>query len=163
MLKKTTAACLLLCLSCFGGTALADEQKQLIDEMLIISGSLDAGRQMARLAANSMIDALAKVNERITPEIAGILKTEVVAIVEEEFIEKGFLNEMSYEIYGRYFSTEELRELVRFYKTDLGQKLTRTQPLIIRESTSASQNHMRSIKPVIQSRVRAALEREGVL
>ncbi len=163
MSRKTVTVILLLGLAGLGAPALADDKRQLIDEMLTISGSIDAGRQMASYVANSMIDTLAKANDRITPEIAEVLKKEVVAIVEEEFIEKRFLNEMSYEIYSRYFSTEELRELVRFYQTDLGRKLTRTQPRIIQESTAASRNHMQQLKPEIQKRVRAALEREGVL
>jgi hypothetical protein len=48
--------------------------------------------------------------------------------------------EMVIPIYDRHFTTSELQELLRFYKTRLGQQLVAKLPLIMEESTRAGQD-----------------------
>ncbi|MCP3674129.1 MAG: DUF2059 domain-containing protein [Gammaproteobacteria bacterium] len=163
MINRTCGLFILLSLFSVGAHAVTDEKMHLIDEMLILSGSLDNMRHMTKSVANSMVNLLAKANKKITPEVAKVLKIEVINIVEEEFIAKKFVHKMSYEIYDKHFSAEELRGLVKFYKSDLGKKLKSTQPLILKETTVASQNHLRSLQPKLKSRINAALKREGLL
>jgi hypothetical protein len=47
--------------------------------------------------------------------------------------------EMVIPIYDRHFTTSELHELLRFYKTPLGRQLVAKLPLIMEESTRAGQ------------------------
>jgi hypothetical protein len=45
-----------------------------------------------------------------------------------------FLEKAAYPIYDKYFTEEELRDLVAFYKTPTGQKSIQVMPGIVRES-----------------------------
>jgi hypothetical protein len=47
--------------------------------------------------------------------------------------------EMVIPIYDRHFTTSELQELLRFYKTPLGRQLVAKLPVIMEESTRAGQ------------------------
>ena len=47
--------------------------------------------------------------------------------------------EMVIPVYDRHFTTSELRELLRFYKTPLGRQLVAKLPLIMEESSRAGQ------------------------
>jgi len=41
-------------------------------------------------------------------------------------------------VYAKHFSAEEITQLIAFYKSPLGQKLVREQPLIAQEMTTVS-------------------------
>jgi uncharacterized protein len=61
-------------------------------------------------------------------------------------------------IYDRLFTTDELKELLRFYKTPFGQRFIAISPDLARESIAAGQRW----GSAIGQEVGAQLEREGV-
>ena len=52
---------------------------------------------------------------------------------------KGELEDMIVVVYDRHFSTYELRQMVAFYRTPLGQKMLQSLPTIMQESMLAGQ------------------------
>ena len=62
-------------------------------------------------------------------------------------------------VYGALFTTDELKELVRFYETPLGQRLIAVTPDLARESMLAGQRW----GFVIGQEIGAQLQREGLL
>lgn len=52
---------------------------------------------------------------------------------------KSDLGDMVVEIYDRHFTTDELRQLLAFYHTPIGQKLLVEQPAIAQEAMAAGQ------------------------
>jgi hypothetical protein len=62
-------------------------------------------------------------------------------------------------VYGRLFTTEELKELVRFYETPLGKRLIAATPELARESMMVGQRW----GFVIGQEIGVQLEREGLL
>ncbi|WP_164513439.1 DUF2059 domain-containing protein [Thiosocius teredinicola] len=55
------------------------------------------------------------------------------------------------QIYVDVFSEDELRDLIAFYRTPLGQKMLEKMPQIMQASLAISQQQMRDILPQIQS------------
>ena len=141
---------------------LTDKKKQVIDEMLEITGALKMGEMMGAAVANQMITAMAQQQGEIDPKIASILQDEMSRIMHDEFIANGFITEMSYEIYHKYFSTSELEEMVAFYKTPTGNKMATLMPQVAQEGMLAGQKHGQSLGPVIQARLRARFDKEGI-
>ena len=92
---------------------ISDEKKRVIDDMLEITGALEVGEQMGVAAANQMITALSSRQE-LDPKVVEVLRDEVGKIMHDEFIANGFIQETSYQIYDKYFTTEELIEVVEF-------------------------------------------------
>jgi hypothetical protein len=54
-------------------------------------------------------------------------------------------------LYVDVFSESELRELIRFYKTPLGQKLIEKTPLLMQRSMRIGQQKMMRVMPEIQA------------
>ena len=52
---------------------------------------------------------------------------------------KGELEDQIMIVYDRHFSTDELRGLIAFYKTPVGQKMLQVQPIVVQESILAGQ------------------------
>lgn len=142
---------------------LTDEKKQVIDELLKITGALQIAEIMGTTVANQMISAMAEQNENMAPEVIEIIQDEIGSIMRDEFIENRWIHEMSYSLYHQYLSMAELKELVAFYKTPVGTKVVSVLPQITQEGMLAGQTHGESLGPIIQERLVARFQREGLL
>ena len=140
---------------------LTEEKKQVIDEMLEITGALKVGEMMGTATANQMITALSQQQKEVDPKMVAIIQDEVGKIMHEEFIANGFIHKISYEIYHKYFTTMELKEMVAFYKTPTGAKMAALLPQVTQEAMLAGQKHGQTLGPKIQQRLTARLEKEG--
>ena len=80
----------------------------------------------------------------------------------EETGEKGFFQQLIYPIYNKYVTLEEIRELIRFYKTPVGKKWISIVPNMLQESMQVSQAWAQSLGPEIQKRVFTRFEKEGI-
>jgi len=61
-------------------------------------------------------------------------------------------------IYAKYYTAQDLEELVKFYKTDLGKKTLETLPKISSEGRSLGINRMREHQKELQEIVQKALQ-----
>lgn len=52
-------------------------------------------------------------------------------------------------LYAKYYTLEEVRQLSDFYKTPLGEKLTKYHPMITRESMSIMQKFQPDITSIL--------------
>jgi hypothetical protein len=141
---------------------LTDKKKQVIDELLEITGAAKIGEMMGTAVANNMITALSKQNGNLDPKIVNIIKDETGKIMHDEFIANHWLNETSYKIYHKYLTLNELREMLEFYKSPVGSKVLAVLPQITQEGMLAGQAHGQSLGPVIQKRLKARFELEGI-
>jgi hypothetical protein len=64
-------------------------------------------------------------------------------------------------IYARNFTAEEMRGMMAFYQTSLGQKLLQKMPTIAQESLTAGQAWGRQIGAEVQSRMIEELRKKG--
>ena len=74
------------------------------------------------------------------------------------------LNEMIDQVaalYARTFSTEELREVVAFYRGPTGQKFVQRMPLIMQESMLIGQRFGQSVATEIRDRMIEELRKRG--
>ena len=61
------------------------------------------------------------------------------------------LEEVSFEIYNKHYTTEELEDLVTFYKTPTGRKTIEIMPQIFAESMTKTSERLRpQIGPIVQ-------------
>ena len=54
-------------------------------------------------------------------------------------------------IYGKHFTDTEIRDLIKFYKTDTGKKTLEKLPVIMQESMAISQQALAKVLPQIQA------------
>jgi hypothetical protein len=65
-------------------------------------------------------------------------------------------------IYAKYFDHREIKELLKFYQTDLGKKTIKVWPLILQESMLLAQDWWKSLAPVIKEKVNERFKKEGI-
>jgi uncharacterized protein len=100
----------------------------LIRQLLARTGAAD----QAIAAMEAMLPAQRAAN----PQIPAVFWDRFLAAARDR---RGELVELIVPVYDRHFTTDELRQLVAFYETTLGQKLLAAQPAIARESIEAGQ------------------------
>ncbi|MCO7222711.1 DUF2059 domain-containing protein [Pleionea sp. CnH1-48] len=140
---------------------LTDEKKRVIDELLEITGALKIGEMMGTAVADQIIVAMSQ-RSNLDPKAIAIVQEEVKALMIEQFIDNGFVHNMSYGIYHKYFSTKELKEIVAFYKTPTGKRMALHLPQITQESMMAGQKHGQSLGPEIEKRILERFKKEGI-
>ena len=122
---------------CAGVTAKAQnspakEKEQTIRHLLALTKAGDLGTQILE-------QSLAQLKPVLSP-LAPDVRDKIVGIFEEE-MRKDFSSEkmveMAIPIYDKYFSLDELKQLITVYESPIGQKLITVLPQITRESFDA--------------------------
>jgi hypothetical protein len=63
--------------------------------------------------------------------------------------------------YARHFTEQELKDLLLFYKTPLGQKFSKEEPAAIEEGFSRAKTWSDSFVDVVMSRMRSDMQKKG--
>jgi hypothetical protein len=66
------------------------------------------------------------------------------------------------QIYARYFTAEELRQLAAFYKTPLGAKALSQIPKVMADFSSTMLPRMTAFQQQLQGRLQAILQKHGI-
>lgn len=133
-----------------------------IDRLLEVTGSARMGMQMGTLMSAQIIDALLKQHN--IPQGA----VEVVKQVVNEEIGKAFEgpDSMTAEIaglYARHFTHDEIKSLLAFYDTPLGQKMIAAMPVLMQESVAIGQAWTQRVMPRIGAEIEKRLRAEGYI
>jgi hypothetical protein len=142
------AAALLLQLL-IAGTAGADDggdaQKEKdIKEMLRITGAGETAIQVSRQMIASFKQEMPEVPDKFWKEV-------------ENEVDKESLINLAVPVYAKYFTGEEIRELLKFYQSALGKKLLEKQGKILEDVTTAAQKWGEELGQKITDK----LEKEG--
>jgi uncharacterized protein len=152
-----------LALSVLSVPARADEltrdKRADIERILEMTGALSLGKQMARAAVTNLAQILKKARPDIPQNVLDLLPAEVEAVFDENF---DSFKEAVIPIYHKYFTAAELKEMIRFYSTDLGQKTIKVMPSLMQEGMAAGQRWGQSLGPQINRRVSEKLKQQGI-
>lgn len=165
---KSSKHLLLACMICASlsfaslkAYAIDEEKKQVIKELLDVSGSDKIATIMGQASSQQILSVIKAQNPETPQKVFDIIDEEVMKLFEEE-IASGSFHEMIYPIYDEKFTAEELKEVIKFYKTPVGAKVLKELPDITQKAMVAGQSWGLSLSPKIQSRVRDRLKAEGL-
>jgi hypothetical protein len=160
-MNKTRTALLAL-LILFSAPSFADEltpQKRAdIEQLLQMTGALAMGKQMSAMVVGQMTQMLRKARPDIPDRVIEILPEEVDGIITDNM---GNLKELVIPLYHKHFTADDIKGLMRFYASPLGQKTIQAMPLLMNESMQVGQQWGQALGPEIQTRIRARLKKEG--
>lgn len=126
-----------------------------------ITGAAKIGLMMSKLVVGQMLRAMETTNP-VIPDSGLIIVEEVVNdFVEEQLEPGGSYWDLIYPIYYNFFTIEEIKQLVEFYKTPLGAKVTTTMPLMFQEITVAARAWAESLQAELTERLTSRLLKEG--
>lgn len=106
--------------------AFSQTKEENIRTLIIMSGSGDLGMQV--------LDALLPQFSQMLPDVP----SEYWAKFRNK-IEVNELVETILPIYAKYYTDDDIKQLLNFYKSEIGQKMIKISPLMMQESMSAGQ------------------------
>lgn len=99
---------------------------------------------------------------QVTKNTLNKINNEISRIFIEKANAKGGLVDIIVPIYAKHYSHDEIKELITFYKTDLGKKTIDIMPLIMTESMAAGQKWGQGLGPEISLAVQKILADDNV-
>ena len=101
--------------------------------------------------------SFAPTNPNLTTEL-----NEVGQMLHQEYDPKSneLLDEVA-KIYARHFTEHELKDLLVFYKTPLGQKWAKEEPVAIEEGLNRAKDWTDSFSEVVMARFRSEMRKKG--
>lgn len=118
------------------------DKKDLIKEAVLVA----SGGSIENLMAPSLEAMVANILQQMSAHIeltesdANVLSKMLLGIYEKALYTEESLNillEKMYIIYDKYYTTQDLRDMLEFYKSDIGKKTLRVMPYVLRDSTTA--------------------------
>ncbi|MCA1563361.1 MAG: DUF2059 domain-containing protein [Acidobacteria bacterium] len=138
---------------------LAEEAQRLME----VTGALKLARQMASMTANQMLKATQAANPQI-PARAGAIITEITnAEFDQAFAPGGEMAAGIAEVYARHFTVDELREMIAFYESPIGRKVTESLPVVAQESMQVGMGWALKRMPEVQRKIQERLKAEGLI
>ena len=117
---------LLICGSAYSIFAQSETKTKKIRQMLELNGSTNASAQVMKTMLGSFEKMYPKVDKKIWEEFAKEIKTDD-------------LIELVIPVYDKYYTEEDVDQLIVFYNSPIGKKVAETLPAISQESMVAGQ------------------------
>ena len=155
--------------------AVSPEKKALIKEILVATDALKNAEAMRTAMSAELERTLLRVLAEAVGNDAKLTEAEREQLRESlsqrarrarqrfeqllaQKIDYGQLvEEISYEVYDKFFTLEELKDLLAFYRTATGQKTIRVMPQLFAESMTRTNERL---TPLIQPLVKEIMEEE---
>lgn len=160
-------------LPAFSQSEANEEKTKLIGEMIIlmrmdqqfpqmVDGMLKEMEKSFPIGFNAAVDG----NDSLTPEQKAELKAksgERFVTFSQKFrkrlsekIDYGkYIREAVYPLYDKFYTEQELKDLIAFYKTTTGQKLIATLPALLAESNkTATEKFVPMLIPIVQDLIK---------
>ena len=103
-----------------------DKVEKDIKELLVLTGSAQLGKQVA----SQMFDSFEKMYPQVPAEFWDEFKKEM---------KTDDLINLMVPIYKKYYTHDEIKDLIKFYKTPIGQKTISVMPSVTQDAMAAGQ------------------------
>ena len=132
-----------------------------IEKLLKISGAFDAMQSLMGDLGAQIASNLSRSKPDIPNRVLEKVENEINNTVQQEVRKNGGLTLRLIRIYHKYYTHNEIKEIIAFYKTPLGDKLAKNTIRITEESTLIGTSWAEKIQPVIIDRMLTVLQSEG--
>jgi uncharacterized protein len=130
-----------------------------VKEFMTLTGSDSVGIQMAGYISASIVGSLRAQRRDATEKQVNAAKAEADSFLAGQVPD---LMNRFFELYKKYYTHDEIKELIAFYKTPTGAKFARLTPTIGREGTMIGEEWGRNLGPELGRRVMGRLQAEGL-
>lgn len=127
-----------------------------VKELLEVTAKPEA---LASVAAESMREQL-RTAPNVDPRAFQIVTQEVNTYITQGL--NGGLGDRLAPVFEKRFTADEVRQILSFYRSPAGRKMSEQMPVIASESTGIAQQWMLDNWPQLSQRVEGALSRAGV-
>ena len=158
------AGILMLASACLGGNAAWAQQPEptkaavaLARDVLTAKGANATFDPVVRGVIESVKNSFLPTNPGLSREL-----NEVTAQLQREYDSKrGEIMDTVATAYARHFSEQELKDMLLFFKTPLGQKIAREEPGAIQEGFKSASDWSNAFAGTVMTRVRSEMQKKG--
>jgi len=134
------------------------EKRAAIERLMEVTKAADMGAQMGAMIGQQIV----QMSGAETSEAAARCREIAAAVIQETLADGELINEMI-PIYEKYFTHDEILEMIAFHESPLGQKSLEVMPQLMMESMQVGQRWAMTVMPKVQERVLAQMRDEGLL
>jgi len=109
-----------------------------------------------------MIAPLTKAFVALAPDRAGEIRELMAEMIKRFSARKSELIDQIAGIYAEKMTIEDMREIAKFYQSDVGRRMVEAQPEIMRQSIIAGQSWGQRIGAEIDAEMRRELKKRGI-
>ena len=138
---------------------LTNEKRKDIEQLLEMTGAMSLAKKMA-LSFSENTKANLKENR---PDIPSEVLNQLPTIIGDVFDDNTeSLKNMYVPLYNKYFTEIEIKEMIVFYSSPLGQKTIQVMPALFQESMQLGQIWGASVAPQVERRIKEMLRKKGI-
>ena len=127
-------------------TTAARSKEDDIRKLLYVTGADKLGEQILDQMLGSLRSSMKQVPQSVWEEIIGEFRT---AFAGRKIIE------LNVPIYSKYYTHDEIRQLISFYESPLGQKVTKVTPLVFKEAYEVGAEYGRGVMHDVLEKLRS--------
>ena len=135
------------------------EKKADIQRLLDMTGVLAIAQQMTSQIMVQLTRDLKDRRPDIPQRVIDVLRQEVHGVLRDKL--PAFVETVA-PLYHRYFTHDDIRGMIQFYSTELGQKVIRVLPPLVQDTMRAGQQWGQSLGPELDRRIKECLKAEGI-
>ena len=158
-MKVTFALLVILVLSAPGAAAAMDQAKY--DDIKLLVKELGEVEDMRRGFEESLAQSIAGIRKQ-KPNIPDKVLDAAIEAARQEFI--GSLPELEESIiaiYGANYTEDEIKQLLAFYNSPIGQKVIAQTPRIEEQSVAVGKFWRERLRPRVLERIRQSAKQQG--
>jgi len=131
-------------------------------QLINMTGGAQIGELFGNTIAKQIINNLRASHPDISPKAFVIIKEETSRLLADPQTADQLV-EMMVPIYAKYYSDADVRQMIAFYKTPLGQKIIRNNPHIAQASLQFGEQWGKNVlAPELVKRIRARFQQEHI-
>ena len=126
-------------------------------ELIVVKGGAAMFEPVIPGVIETAKNSLLPTNPNLTKEL-----NDVAAQLRKDYDNKKA--ELVYEvavIYAKHFTEQELKDLVTFYKSPLGQKMLKEEPVALEQGMKRAQDWSQDFSDAVLSRIRSEMTKKG--
>jgi hypothetical protein len=127
-------------------------------EVIVAKGATAMTQPLVLGVIESAKNTFVPTNPNLTREL-----NDVATTLHKELDAKGNneVVEQMARAYAAHFTEQELKDLLVFYKTPLGQKVVKEEPVAIEDGLKNAQNWADSFSQTVMARIRTEMQKKG--
>lgn len=116
--------------------AVTPEKAAVIQELITLMKIDDMATEFGDQMVKTVVNDLKRRRRPVEPKMRAAIEEEARLFVKEEMTRKSWSQSL-YPLYDKHFTTQELRDIVAFYKTPAGRKSLQALPVLSKEFVGA--------------------------
>lgn len=144
------------------GTAkVATAERADILKLMNMTHGLDIGMHIGKMLSDSIIASI----RRLHPDVSGIAIRDIeqaASDIVDRPSTRAKLVDAIVKLYAKYYTDTDIRGMIRFYGTPLGEKIIRIRPRLSQESFQAGEDVFKPLRGELVDRIRQYLRRDHI-